>query len=307
MTLSLLNPVSIADAMLTSSTVAEPAAGETAWNAATSYTVGQRVIRTTTHRIYENLIAGVDATLPENATSATLTTPRWLDYGPTSRWAMFDSVVSTPTTIATPLTVVLHPGQHNAVFLAGLDAEDYTITVKDAPGGAVVFTQSGTLEASMPPDYYEHFFDRFRPLTDLLVTDIPPYNNAEITITLTKGSGNVSCGIVALGDLRPLGATQYGAKAKPKTYSYIGIDDFGNNTIVRRKSAKDMSATAFLAVSEADTVLDAITSVLDVPCVWVGMEGDGYTGLRVFGLGSGEVSYDYPQDCLLNLEVKGLI
>lgn len=307
MTLSLLPPVLITDAMFISSTVSEPAAGETAWNAATNYSVGDRVIRTTTHRIYENLIAGVDATLPENATSATLTTPRWLDYGPTNKWAMLDSVVSTPTTIATPLTIVLHPGQHNAIFMAAIDASDYSITVKDAPGGTVVFTETGTLEASMPPDYYEHFFDRFKPQTDLLVTDIPPYVDCEVTITLTKGSGNVSCGILALGDLRQLGLTQYGARAKPKTYSYISIDDFGNNTIVRRKAAKDMSATAWLALSEANTVLDDITAVLDVPCAVIAVEGAEYTGLRVFGLISGEVSYDYPQDCLLSIEVKGLI
>ena len=59
-------PIAITDSNLVSSTVAEPSAGETAWNAATSYTIGQVVIRTTTHRKYECQIAGVDAGLPEN-------------------------------------------------------------------------------------------------------------------------------------------------------------------------------------------------------------------------------------------------
>lgn len=306
-TLSVLVPITITDAMLTSSTATEPSATETAWNAATNYTVGTRVYRATTHRVYENLVAGIDATLPELATAGYLTTPRWLDYSPTNRWAMFDNQVSTQTSQATPLTVVLQPGQFNSLYLGAIDADSVSVTVKDAPGGNTVFSYSGTLEGSAPDDYYEYFFDRFKPKTDLILSGIDEYISASLTISLTKTSGTILCGILSVGDLRPLGQTQYGAKAKPKTYSYIGIDDFGNNTIVRRKSAKDMSATAWLALSEANSVLDTITALLDVPCVWIASDADEYQGLRPFGLGSAEVSFDYPQDCLLSLEVKGLI
>ena len=75
-----LVPVPITDAMITSSTAAEPGAGETAWNAATTYAVDDEAIRTGTHRVYTAVAAGVDATAPE--VSQYRTTPRWVDTRP---------------------------------------------------------------------------------------------------------------------------------------------------------------------------------------------------------------------------------
>ncbi|WP_025918214.1 hypothetical protein [Herminiimonas sp. CN] len=302
--LSILAPIQITDAMLVSSTASEPAtSGEPAWAAITSYAVDSLVSRSTTHRIYRNLIAGVDATLPED--SALLTTPHWQDIGPTNQRAMFDGEVSTQTVVASPLTVVIRPGFFNSLYLAGLDAAGATITVKDAPGGNVIYSAVGPLEGSAPDDYYEWCFDPFKPQRDLLLSGIDPYNAAEITVTLTGGT--VKCGMMALGDLRPLGSTQYGAKAKPKSYSYIDIDKYGNNKIVRRKKAKDISATAMLSLSEANSVLETITELLDVPCVVICTDLPEYGGLRAFGLVSGELSYDFPKDCQLSVNVLGLI
>lgn len=303
--LSVLAPVTITDAMLISSTVAET--DYAAWSGATTYAIGDLRISTATHRIYQSLRAtnlNNDPTLIANRTGGS---PWWLDVGPTNRWAMFDGIVSTATSFTTTFTLVLHPGFFNSLYLGGLVADTLAITVKDAPGGTVIYSYSGTLEASAPSDYYEYFYDRFKPATDYLASGIDAYSAAEITLTLTKASGLGLIGILALGDLRELGKTLYGAKVKPKTYSYIKIDEYGNNTIIRRKAATDMTATAWLDLTEANTVLDVIKSVLDVPCVWIGTDLAAYSALRVFGLGSGEISYDHPQDCLLSINVQGLI
>ena len=45
MTTKIIKPTVITDALLTSSTVAEPGAGEVAWNAATAYAVKDIVYR----------------------------------------------------------------------------------------------------------------------------------------------------------------------------------------------------------------------------------------------------------------------
>lgn len=304
--LSVLAPVTITDAMVSSSTALENDYG--VWAAGTTYGVGQRVISTVTHRIYESQQAtGNTGKDPTNLANQSGNPVYWVDVGPTNKWAMFDGEVSTQTVLASPLTVVLRPGSINAIFLAGLDAENISITVKDAPGGNVVFAYSGPLESSAPPDYQEYFFDRFKPQTDYLAYGIDQFNNSEVTVTLTSTTGQVKCGFMAVGDLRPLGLTQRGVKAKPKTYSYINTDKFGNTKIVRRKATTDMSATAYLDVSEANTVLSTIQELLDVPCVWIGSSLPEHSGMRVFGLGSGELSYDDPNPCLLTLTVQGLI
>lgn len=303
--LSLLKPVVMTDAALTSSTTTE--ADYALWSAATTYAVGDRCISTITHRIYESLVAGNLNKDPTNTDNRIGTAPKWVDVSATNRWKMFDDQVASQTSVASPLTVVLTPGSINAIGILAIDADAISISVKDSPGGAVIYSYSGSLEASQPIDYYEYFFSPFQPQTDFIASGIDAYVSMEVTVTLTKVTGNVLCGMLQSGDMMVLGNTQYGAKAKPKTYSYIKINDYGENEIVRRKKAKDLTATAWLKLEDANNVLDSLASMLDVPCMVICTDGAQYSGLRSFGLVSGEISYDYPQDCLLSVSVNGLI
>lgn len=303
--LSILAPVAITDAMLISSSAAENEYA--AYNPATTYVAGARCISAVTHRVYESALGGNVGKDPTNIANRAGTTIWWIDIGPTNRWSMFDGVVSTQTSIASTLTVVIRPGVFNAFYLGGIDADTISYAIRDAPGGVVVSTYSGVLEGSAPDDYYEYFFDRFKPQADFTASAIPEYNAAELTLTLTKASGNVKVGILAIGDLRPLGKTQFGVKAKPKTFSYIKVDEAGNNSIKKRKSSTDLSATAMLELSDANMVLGTLKSVLDVPCVVICSDRVVHEGLRCFGLVSGEVSYDHPTHCQLTVNVQGLI
>lgn len=307
--MKILVPITLTDAMLSSSTIAEPAAGEAAWNAATSYTVGQRCILASTHRVYENLIAGVNATSPDQALTGA--TPRWLDYGPTLRWAAFDGVVNTPSTATTSFTYVLLPGFFNAIAFYGMDGATITVSIKNAPGGSVFYTYSGSL-LEPPVDYYDYYFGVIRGLSKLVLSGILLYANPEVTITVT-GVGTVEAGMIALGDLRPLiseggiGGTQQGASAEPFTYSYINTDAFGRTSIVRRHSATNMRASVVLPKTDADAALATVQSVLDVPAAWIATDAEGYAGLNVFGLGSGSLGYEGPNHATLNITVKGFI
>lgn len=302
--LSMLAPFSVDDLMLASSTAPENDYPE--WSPTTAYAVDNFCISTTTHRIYQCMAANTGKD-PTNVNNQNGTTVYWLDYGSTNRWAMFDSEVNTQTIVPLSLTVVLQVGSFTAFYLAGLDASQIDVSIKDAPGGNVIYSYSGQLEGSQPADYDEYFFDRFTPQTDFIVSNIEQYTSGELTITLSSPSGDVKCGVLAVGDLRALGQTQYGAKAKPKTFSYIKTDEFGRTTIKRRKAAKDLAATAFLDISEANTVTDLIQGMLDVPAVWIASDLPEHGFLRVFGLGSGEISADGPTYCQLSLTVQGLI
>lgn len=306
-----LVPLTILDAMISSSTIAEPDTGETLWVAATSYTVGQRVIRTTTHKIYENLIAGVNATLPELTVGDTL--PRWLEIGPTNKWAAFDGQINTPSAVVTPLTYVMRPGMFNAITFYGLSGATLAVSIKDAPGGTVVFTYSADLIAP-PVDHYDYYFGIIKPLTKVLCKNLVPYADPEATITITAAAGTtVKAGMVAFGDLRTLvtvegtGGTQYGPQVKPVTYSYISTDAFGRSKIVKRASATDMDIRVMLPKDDSDLALATIQEVLDVPAAWIGSDVAGFTGLNVFGLASGSLSYDGPNHSVMSIQVKGFI
>jgi hypothetical protein len=307
MTLSVLIPNTIADANFISSSVAET--DYPAWVIGTTYALGDYVISTVSHRIYQSAVAGnvgKDPTAIKNQMQDVAGIIYWVDKGPTNKWALFDNTVSTQTITASPLVIVAEPGFFNAVYFDNLEANTLQIVVKDAPDGAVIY-DSGvvTLEGSAPSDYYEYFFESFKPLKKMLLQNVTAYYPSEVTITLTGIT--VKCGIIAFGDLRPLGTTLSGAKAKPKTYSYIATDNFGNTSIKRRKTATDMSCTAFLDIQEATTVLDNVQAVLDVPCVWAASECINLAGLTVFGLGSGELTYPDSSKAELSLNVQGLI
>jgi hypothetical protein len=255
-----------------------------------------------THRVYVCAAGGATAgQTPEDNPNV------WVDDRPTNGWAMFDKVVSTQTVVASPLVMVLKPGFINAICMAGLDGTYYDITVLDETGGVVVFHQEGSLEDDPPGDYWEWFFGPYKPAKDLWVENIPPYPECEVTITLTNTAGSVKVGIVQLGDLKPLGDTLAGAQAKPVDFSYIDVDDFGNNVIRKGKSAKDMSVRALLPLEEANEVIDTINDLLGVPCFWRAGKRAAYRGLRPYGLGSANVSFDHPNHVLVDITVKGLI
>lgn len=299
--LSVLVRIELDDAKLTSSTAAEPGMGEVAWSAATAYIVDDVVIRSATHRRYSCLVAGTNAGLPE------ATPLRWYDLGPTNRWAMLDGDTNTQTAAASPATVVLHPGHFNTAYWAGLDADLLTVTVKDTPGGSVLHTESIVLEGSAPSDYYEHFFDPFKPKRDALIAGLETFGDSEITSVLTSGSGTVKCGVIAVGDLKPLGRTLSGAKAKPKSYARVTTDADGVTKIKRGKKAGDMTCTALVDISEANTVNETIRDLMDVPCLVICNDLENYSALRTFGLLSGELSFDTTSKVTLSATVIGII
>ena len=306
--MNVLVPIPIADAMiLAGTTVAEPAASETAWVSGT-FALGDRRIRATTHRVYECVQAHTARTALPEADPA-----YWLDAGPTLRYAPFDWYTTTQATATTTLTYVLQPGYFNAISVYGLTGAAIIVSVKDAPGGAVIYTYSGTL-SEPPVGWYEFLFARQRPISKLVLTNIPIRPSAELTITITAATGAaVGVGMINVGDYRSLcgdaawGGTQYGASAEPTSYSYLKTDDDGTTTIKRRPSATNMLTSDIMPAESADYALACIQEVLDVPVSWIATSAPGYAGLNVFGLGSGKVSYDSCGYATVSLTVKGLI
>lgn len=301
--LSVIQGITVTSSMLISSTV--PEIDYTAYNPATAYTLGQRCISTTTHRIYESAASSTGKD-PTDVNNRIGTTPYWIDKGATNHWKMFDRKSNSPTVATSPFTFVMKAGAFNASYLGGLDADSITISVKAYSGAPTdIFTVTDILEGSAPPDYYEHFYERFRPLTSFLAQNIDAYIDMEITVTLSSASGTVKCGNFTLGDLRPLGNTMYGVTVTPKSFSSFVEDGYGYVDIVSRGASKDMELKAHLKLSEAAIVDQILMELQDVPSVWIAHPAKEYAATRIFGLGVGRISYDHPTDCILSLTVKG--
>lgn len=301
--LSLMIPVEITDTVLYSTTVAET--DYSAWSNGTTYSIGNKVIRG--HRIYEsaqNSNLNKDPTDINNRTGSTIW---WIDVSATNAHKMFDNESTSATVAATSLTVVLRPGFISGLYAGGLVGDTATITVKDSPGGTTVYSATIQLENSYRGDYWEYFFAPFSQQRDLVIDDIPPYYNCEVTFTLSISSGNVECGMFQVGEIRPVGVLQYGGSVRPKSYSAIKEDEFGNVEVRKRRKARDATYQVIIDKTLGNGAMDALTSVLDVPTVVIATTFDDYSWLRTFGLVSSDMSPDNYSENVINITVKGMV
>lgn len=258
-------PLTITDAMLTSSTLAEPAAGETAWNAATSYTVGQQVIRTTTHRIYQNLIAGIDATTPETAPT------RWLDIGPTNKWAMFDTLRNSTSTSTSNITVVITPGQR-IDSIAIINAVGTSVTVSMTSGGPTVYTTTESLVLRSTVTYSGYFFGAFAYRDNAIRFDLPMFANGIITVTITTANGAASVGAIVVGQSVYLGKVLSQAKSEALNFSTVSRDAFGNATLVPRRTIPKTDQQLYITPDQIEKLREVRSALNAVPAVWSGMD-----------------------------------
>lgn len=293
--MKVITPTPITDALFASSTA--PETDHAAYNAGTTYALGDRCIRTSTHRIYESLVAGNIGNTPE-------TSPvQWLDVAPTNRWAMFDSVVGTVTTLASPLTVVLAPGAINAIAL--LELVGTSVTVSMTSGGSPVYSRTVGLEGSAPADYYEYFFDPFSQRTSVVLTDLPPYADGIVTVDLTGTT--VSMGLLSVGLQSDLGEAEHGATAGITDYSLKTIDAFGNTTLTRRSYAKRTNLRLWLDKGDVNRVHRKLADLRATPCVWVGADDADLDPLTVYGFYKDfQLEIAYPTAALCSLEIEGM-
>lgn len=299
-----INPVVWSDAMITSSSVAEPAASETAWVSGGTYALNDLRIRSTTHRVYQCVQAHTGiATLPE------LDATRWLDIGPTLKWAMFDGAVNTQTTNASSLSVVLLPGSIvTGLYLGELVGSSVTITQKTAPGGTVVYSKTINLDGTLIADWYQYFFEPFSQLVSVVLTDLPPYLGCEITVTIT-GTGTVKCGILSTGQAYSLGSLQYGAAATILDYSSKTTDAYGTTKLVKRPYSKRMTGKLYIETGALNKTHSLLATLRSTPCVWIGVDSDLYANpLVVFGYYKDfSIEITYPTFNVCSLQLEGLV
>lgn len=148
----------------TTSNVPEPSTGEVVWNAATDYQIDAEVIRTSTHRKYECQVAGVDATAPENNKT------KWLDVGPTNKWAMFDNLRSQQTRKLGSMEVTI-TRKTNVDSLALLGLEAQTITVWMTQGATIVWgPEVRNMSGRNTTTWSQYFFGEFSCIANITLS-----------------------------------------------------------------------------------------------------------------------------------------
>jgi len=297
----IIKPTVITDAMFNSSTIAEPAAGETAWVSGASYTVGNEVIRATTHKKYQCLINVTSATPPENDTT------NWVESGSTNKWAMFDRKIGTVSSVTSPLTVVLEPGSVSAVSLLELVGREAVVSMKDAVGGTQVYSNTVTLDGTIILSFYDWFFEDYVQLTGFSLTDLPSqYPMCELTISVT-GTGTVECGVAIVGQSVNVGVTHYGATVGIIDYSRKEADQFGNIDIVERGYRARNNFKITIETIDFNKLYRLLASLRATPCVVIGEDSIGFEPMTSYCLIKDfSIDVAYPSYYLCNLQTEGM-
>jgi len=252
-----IRPQAVTDAVLTASNAPED--DHPAWDAEATYALGDRVISTATHRIYESAIAD---NLGNDPTAGAT---QWIDTGPTNRWAMFDEALGTLTTRTGSLTVNLKPSA-DVNGLAILDADAATVRVQ-APG------YDETLAATVGGE----------PIRSLTFLDLDVTAGATIVVTIDAASGAlpVSVGTLLIGTVEPMGLAEISPTLGITDYSLKETDDFGNTEPVERAWAKRMSVKAQITTPALDNLVRRVASLRARPALWIGQAG--FDSLTIYG------------------------
>lgn len=237
-TLLLLQPATITTSNLVSSNVPENDAA--AWSAQTTYPLGARVIKAATHRLYESASAGNVGNDPAGVSG------KWIDVGPTKRWAMFDQALGTSTTAASSVAVTIDAPAIQAVAL--LDVTATSVRVQATGYDRTIAAGAGAIT----------FLDL-------------PAGITRVTVTTTGSS--VAIGTLMVGKLVGLGITEASPTAGITDYSRKVVDDFGAVTIVERAWSKRMTAKALIRTDAVDVVANRIATVRAQPSLWIGQTG----------------------------------
>src|SRR5574344_2148620 len=115
--------------------VVDTGAGEVAWSSDTAYTGVENNVN---HggRLWSS-IAPSTGVVPGTDTS------KWRTSGPSNRMAPFDDQINTRAQATGSMTYVLQSGFFDGLALYGLQGGWLQITLKDGPGGNVLYTWDG--------------------------------------------------------------------------------------------------------------------------------------------------------------------
>lgn len=298
--MKVIKPVSVTDAMIVSSNAIET---YSLWSAGTTYAKDAKVDHGTQY--FNSLVNSNTGNNPN--TSPTF----WQLLGPDNKHAMFDGQISTETTKATsPLIVTIAVGIVNSIALLGLTGKTVSVVMRDGGASPPVYSRTIDLEGSIILDWYMYFFEPFEQLSEVVLTDLPPYSGGQITMTLSSG-GAVAIGELLVGTVYALGdkALEHGATIGIIDYSRKDTDpDTGLTTFVERAYSKRMSGQFLIENGNISGVQKILSSIRAVPSVFIGSEDTEYSALIVYGFYRDfSIDIAYPTHSFCRVEVEGLI
>jgi hypothetical protein len=303
--LTIIRPLTITDAIIDSTNVAEDDFPQ--WDNTVTYAAGDRVILTSTHRIYESLLSGNVGNDPTVISSPIY----WIEVGPTNRFSVFDSSVSTQTAQANNITYKLIAGEAiNSIGILNITGgTEINITMVSPNTGSPGIVYTKTIDLSALPltsDWWAWFYGQKLAPTQSIMLDLPSYTDNEITIEILGGS-NLAVGVILIGQQQNFGiGIKYGARVGIQDYSRKETNEFGETILVQRAFAKRANFDLMVQREEVDAFQNALSTIRAIPVLWIG--STDYESTTLFGFYKNfDILISYPNHSDCQLEIEGLI
>jgi hypothetical protein len=246
-------------------------------------------------------LAGVDAGLPE------VTPSKWVEVGPTNRWAMFDLSRSTGSEVNTSVTLVLTPGTRvNSIGITGCSALSVDITV--TVGAETTYSSSDDLFYRFTTSWYSFFVGPFKYKTNFAKVNIPPSLSSVITITFNMPSTGGSIGSIVLGNRVSIGDVQVRPTIEAINFSVVERDVYGNSILIPRRNVPKTTQSLFTSKSNVNKLMQLRSDLNAKPALWIGLEDetDGYyDSLLILGIYTEfSIAMNNPGYALINLTLE---
>jgi len=274
------------------------------WNAATAYASGYRATRSTTHRIYQRIIAGTTATEPESDPV------NWLDAGPTNKWAMWDQANSSQTQKEDGYSYHVFLGASDVadtLVFDNVDADVIRVTAFTDGFSTVVYDKTIILKTHDVDNWYDYFFSDFVYAKTAVFSGLPPLTGMILEVTVSKTGSVAKVGTCVPGRARRIGNTHFGASVGLVDYSVKSTDSFGKTTLIERPYSKRMNIAVEIRSDAVDGVINALSPYRAKPIMYLGA-GGRYASMVMLGFfRSLDVVIPGPVYSQCNLEIEGLI
>lgn len=291
-----INPVFIGEQQLVFSNVAENDAP--AWDMATSYTVGMSVLFN--HKVYVAL-------RNNTGKQPDLNTLDWQLVGASNRFSMFDQIVSRPTQRIDQLSVAVRVADVvNSVAFFGLKGSRLIVSMIDDLDGEVYKKEIGLVQTQQITDWARWFFEPVEFVSDVVLTDLPNYRNASLTVLIEAPGQTAMCGELVVGNIRKLGLANFGTSVSIRDYSRKEEDDFGNINIVERRFSKLADYDVSLDTKDIFRVQSSLAAVRATPVVYIGEDNSPETFVYGF-YRNFRIVLEGPSLSKATIEVEGLV
>jgi len=260
--LTVIKPIIITDAMLTSHSVAED---EAVYDAGATYSIGDARRYGDDHDLFSSLQNSNMGNTPIKWPDST---SFWYDEGKTMRWNMFDLTTNIQTEGASPMIVVLEPGEPiTALSFDTLESD--TIIINEAVSGYSKTIDTRTRDVT---DWYSYWYEPFRYRRIVSVYDIPAGVSAPvITVTFISSSGTAKCGGFVMGRHYTLGLAQLeGSSHTRQGFSVFERDEVDPNRVrlLKRGAIKKPTVQAFVQKNRIDQAMGILDDIDGIAAAW---------------------------------------